>query len=326
MTDMQPTPDDQLLLDDHLGQLSDEDRRRLHERLRAEPELAARHRRLQQALAPLDAWTTPPPSSSLVGRILDEIADQRPGAPVVRESSLPHRHRGGQRLSMHDLLAVAAVIAFFFGILFPSMSTVRARSQRAACASNLANVGRGVSAYALAHRNALPYRQAANLSSFLPGAGNAEYAPNSRNVLLVARFRLVPARVFICPSDKRRVPLNEMDAAAGGENPDDYLCSYDSLNMAGPTPSYSAGSRLPYLSDANPMFTDRKFNAVNPTVTNSPAHRRSGQNVLLLNGSVIWSSTPNAGRHKDNIWQAGHITRYNGTEVQKSVDDTFLVP
>ena len=104
------------------------------------------------------------------------------------------------------------------------------------------------------------------------------------------------------------------------------MCSYDSLNMAGPTPPYSMTLRLPYLSDANPMFTGRRFNAVNPTVTNSPAHRKSGQNLLHLDGSVIWCTTPNAGRHNDNIWQAGNITRYNGTEIQKSINDTFLVP
>ncbi len=330
MMDTRHAPDDDWLLDDQLGLLSDDDRQRLHERLRDDPELAARHRRLQRVLEPLDAWTTPPPPADLVERILDDIADRHENAPVVREVFLPYGGSGGRRLAMHDLLAVAAVIAFFFAILFPSMSVVRQRSHRAACASNLATVGRGVSAYALANRDALPYQPVGGRSSFLPAGGarsaHVVYAPNSRSLMLIARLRLVPVRVFICPSGKRRVPLKYTDLDAPGAAPDVQLCNYDSLNMAGATPSYSAAARLPYMSDANPLFADQKFNAVNPVVTNSPNHGKRGQNILLLDGTVRWSIDPNSGHRNDNIWQAGNITRYTGTEVQESADDTFLVP
>ncbi|MCH7550952.1 MAG: gamma-glutamyltransferase [Proteobacteria bacterium] len=47
--------------DDHLNRLSDDERSQLVEALRADPELAARHRRLQRVLEPLDSWTIPPP-------------------------------------------------------------------------------------------------------------------------------------------------------------------------------------------------------------------------------------------------------------------------
>lgn len=82
-----------------------------------------------------------------------------------------------------------------------------------------------------------------------------------------------------------------------------------------------------YLSDANPLFVNAKFNdAVDPYYTNSPAHRGRGQNVLTLDGSATWMPKPVYGRNHDNLWLIGNIRYYEGTEALDRDDDVQLVP
>ena len=319
------------LLHAQLGQLSESEQIDLEASLRNDPDLQARNRRLQKVLQPLEAWTAPAPPPNLVDRILRAATTS--DLPVVAESDLPtgaDNVGGRMRFSMRDLIAVAAVLTFFFGILAPSMATVRERSRRVACANNLGAIGRGVSAYALSNNGALPRSPLTHRSSFLPvrsGAGEP-YAPNSRHMLLLVRFKFVgDPRAFICPSrsgPNLRVVLSRRSGANSAEV---RYVSYNALNMAGPTPKVATTSSLPYIADANPLFTDGKFNGINPRAANSPNHPgATGQNILCMDGSAHWSKTPNCGHARDNIWQAGQITQYTGTEIQESERDTFLVP
>ncbi len=339
MRDDEIMPLDDWILDDHLDQLSEVDRGRLHALMRDDPEFAARHRRCQSVLEPLDAWTTAPPSAGMVEKILDAIAEEEDAAPVGRDPNFATGsggYSGQPRFSLRDLIAVAAVIAFFFGVLGPSMTVVRERSRRARCAANLGEIGRGLAFYAQANSGALPLYaagQGAIPTSFLPvSAGvsppTATYAPNRRHLFLLVRFRLVrDPQVFACPSDGE--PIIPPGRAAGAL--DDWVergrCSYDSINASGPVPAFSYRSSQPYMADANPMFVGGRFHRIDPGVTNSRNHRRgAGQNVLFLDGSADWHTTPNVGLKGDNIWQAGSLMEYEGTETQQSADDTFLVP
>lgn len=332
------TPMSDWLLDDQFDQLDPVERACFREKIAADENVAAQRRRLQRVLEPLDAWTAPPPPVGLVDRILDRMAASDPLAPVFK---LPEprggESRGRSRIAMHDLIAVAAVLIFFFGMLAPSSSAIRDRSRRTQCASNLGAIGRGVSAYSMANNNALPCDpRIAGQSSFLPVAGgpsapNVVYSPNSRGVLLLVRQGYVGSiKVLVCPSQRQVVPLNNLtldQVNEAAQTAGQRFCGYDSLNMAGPTPKYSLISTQPYMADSNPLFADGRFNSVDPAAANSPNHRRAGgQNVLRFDASVHWTVTPNCGIRRDNIWQAGAITVYHGTEVQVSQDDTFLVP
>jgi hypothetical protein len=237
------------------------------------------------------------------------------------------------RFGLRDLVGIAAIIAFFFAILAPGMSAVRERSRRVACSANLGAIGRGVSAYALDHNGALPRAYFARRVSFLPVKNGASgqptaYVRNSQNLFLIAKLKYIAnPRVFQCPSQNRPNPDIIVFDGQKTQTTQAIIFSYDSLNMAGPTPRFAVTSSLPYVADANPLFAGDHFNPVDPSRSNSPNHRgRTGQNVLYMDGSARWRHSPNCGHHGDNIWQAGQLTRYTGTEVQESERDTFLVP
>lgn len=319
------------LLDDHFDQLSEEQRRELAEALRRDPELSAKYHRLQGVLEPLDAWTAPPAPSGIVDRILDRIAaEEQRDAPVAM---IPPGADGNfsfnPSFSLRELIAIAAVIAFFAGILVPSLSHVREKSRQIACGNNLGAIGRAISAYGLDNDGALPYTQTISGGSWLRLASvNQPYAPNSRNLFVLLRFRYVGnPESFICPSRKDAVPLNVKNPYAQADFSDPNNCSYDSLNMAGTTPRIGAAASLPYMADANPLFVGGRFRTVDADLTNSSNHPNgAGQNVLCLDGTVDWCTSPNCGHRGDNIWQIRSVRIYKGTEIQTSPEDTFLVP
>ena len=323
---------DDRLLDDHLDQLSPAEKADLADALRADPDLVTRHRRLQRILEPLDSWTAPPPPGNLPDKILLKIAareapvDTTSGARLASGADAPLIRR--LPFALKDVVAVAAVIALLGLILVPSLARVRSESRRVACANNLAAIGWGLGAYAADHDDALPRVPAIRGGRWLRVSdGGGPYFPNRRNPFLLLRFRYVDsAKVFVCPSCGGARVMKVENPQALSDFPDSRNCAYDALNMAGPTPRLADRPNQAYMADANPLFAGGRFHRVHPD-SPSPNHRRmGGQNVLRFDGRVDWAKSPRYGRDGDNIWQAGTLRVYRGTEAQRSADDAFLVP
>ncbi len=325
---------DEWLLDSQLGQLTDAQHREVMEALRKNPSLAERDHRLQRLLQPLDAFTTTPPPNYLVDKVLDRIAAQNEDLPVVPESALMSGddYGDGRRsvFSFREMLALAAMLTFVMLILVPGLANVRAKSRQIACADNLHRIGQGVLAYAADNTNALPaVASAAREGTWLRDAKTTKpYAPNSRGRYLLLRLRYVnQCDSFVCPSHGDAKPLAVPNAHAFSDFPDPANCSYDSQNMAGPSVRLTSSSDLPYMADANPLFEGGKFHAIDPLRSNSRNHNGGvGQNVLFLDGHARWTQDPNCGVRGDNIWQAGSLRHYRGTEKPTCPEDAFLVP
>ena len=160
------------------------------------------------------------------------------------------------------------------------------------------------------------------------GPRNRSFASNSRHVYLLVKLKygLGPER-FFCPADKDAEPMNVDDPAAYDDFASPRNIGYDSLNLAGKNPNLRPQMPIAYLSDANPLFENGRFNeSIDPTKANSPAHRDAGQTVLTLDGNVNWLTSPIYGPKDDNLWLAGDLRRYTGTETQTRDDDAFLIP
>ena len=83
---------------------------------------------------------------------------------------------------------------------------------------------------------------------------------------------------------------------------------------------------MPLAADANPMFEGGTF----------PAAIQNNQTILKptvgeARTFFSWMAppsflpTPLFGQ-KDNIWRAGQMQDYTGTEIQDSATDAFLIP
>jgi hypothetical protein len=92
-------------------------------------------------------------------------------------------------------------------------------------------------------------------------------------------------------------------------------------------------SRMALLADKNPLFVPRDprfgpgltYDDRLPETSASPFHRSQGQNVLIGDGHVFWSTRPVL-PNGDNIWLAGDLKRYYGDETPAGPNDSFLVP
>ena len=320
---------EQLLLDFHLDQLDDEDRAWIEAELLRDGELRAKSDRLGEVLRPLDHWTVAASPANLADKILTSVERQSSTMSVMAATPAEAGYRPRSSFTLSQFIAVAASIALLAMVGVPALSALRAKSQRAQCAGNLGSVFRGVSLYQQAFDGSLPFAGQVAGAAWLPGLSrDRPFASNSRHVYLVARLSYAKPGDFICPSCKTATPMPADELA----NYHDFAAcrnvSFASLNLSGANPTLRPRSQMPYMSDANPLFANARFDAgIDPSRANSSAHgRRAGQSVMFLDGSVRWMTSPMVGSKKDNVWLAGRIREYNGTETPTDADDAFLIP
>lgn len=319
-----------LLLDLHLDQLDDTDRSWLEAELVADPELRARSDRLRKILRPLDHWTLAPPPPNLADKVLRAI--QRDGVettirlPPADDAGAYHRRPIAR---LRDIAAIAACIMLIATVAFPGLSSLRAQSRWSNCASNLGSIFRGTTLYQQAFGGSLPYAGTMQNASWLPdGTTGRPFESNSRHIYLIAKLNYGPKPAdFVCPACSKGEPMQADKLYSFNDFAKACNSTYDTLNMNGARPNLRPRMAIAYVGDSNPLFVGGRFNSnVDAQVANSPLHRGKGQNVLILDGSVIRLTSPIYGVRNDNVWLAGDIRRYNGTETPTCPEDAFLIP
>jgi prepilin-type processing-associated H-X9-DG protein len=117
--------------------------------------------------------------------------------PVLRSRSPAMRRTAW---TLVELLVVIGIIAVLIGLLIPAVQAVRARSARAACASNLHQLGIAMQMYL--NNNSNRYPDACRLPSASPGVPTMvdKLGPYVEN----------QARVFRCPMDVTRFPVERL--------------------------------------------------------------------------------------------------------------------
>ncbi|MHC4698504.1 MAG: hypothetical protein ACYTFA_17360, partial [Planctomycetota bacterium] len=194
-------PED-LLLDLHLDRLDERVRSWLEAELLRDPALRAKSDRLGKTLRPLDHWTVAPAPSNLADRLLRSTEharrDDQPAVVPITQHTEPRR-RGIP--SLREAVAIAACVIALISVAGPGLSQVRARSHRAACASNLGSIFRGTTLYQQAFAGSLPFAGRAPRAAWLPGApGDRPYQSNSRHIYLIAKLNYGPKpKDFVCP-------------------------------------------------------------------------------------------------------------------------------
>ena len=313
-----------LLFDYAIGRLDEEARRDVERRLREEPGLADELDKIRAILEPLETWAAPPPPANLVDNVLDRIEQRRFPRMVAGSALPPGEGRGvGRRpiISLPELVALAACIMFFVGVFVPSLSRSRYLAKRAQCTANLASIFSGLQTYAQANDGCLPN------TGMRTGVNWLQNSPNRRNLHVLVYVRLVRPDAMICPSRPDHQVMPPEQAFSTASLADRRCISYDMQNMAGPTCNLRDRLLIPVVGDANPLFEGGCFQGgVNLREANTVAHRGTGQNVLFADGHREWTTSPVVGSGGDNIWTAGDVTTYEGTEVQLAATDAFLVP
>ncbi len=339
MADQADHNPDSRLLEMHLGRLSPEEQTELERQIERDPALASEHEALAAMFTALDAERRAAPRApeALTKTICARVAAA--GAPprVVADD---HEHLvelveqenvGIIRLgSIREIAAVAAMIVLAVGLGVPSLLHMRERGRRIACSANLANIGRGMQAYAMANHDGLPFAGWGRNVSWEPtDAPGWQVQPNRRHAYVLLRARNVPARTFVCPSS-RDVPMSEDQVDLYNDFPESRNISYAYQNMAGARPTLRDNPDLPVFGDDNPLFDNgipllQALGLRDAAELNSRAHGGAGQNILTLRGNVRWTTTPRAGIDGDNIWTLQDVSEYTGREGPRRASDAHLL-
>ncbi len=334
-----------LLLDLHLQQLDEEQTARVQEALAAFPDLAEKNNRLCEVLSALDRSPTPEPRPGLADKVLARVEAQTAVYPFEKPSPVVHSPAGHDLsaspvLSLRELVAIAACIALFVGIFVPGYFKAQSIAVRNRCLDNLRQVWSGTAQYASENNDQLAYVGYKPGASWLPTkVPNVPRFSNTAHVYKLVRGGYVrDTLVFICPASPNGRPMS-------ADN-DNYAAFQDFAEPANTTYSYlfnntprpiqlttlrsGPDTRIGLAGDHNPFFDPNAAGSINPydqASGNSFAHDNgAGQNVVFLGGWAGWFRQPTVGVDGDNVYRAGRLGRYLGTEKPVSPTDTLLVP
>lgn len=314
--------------------------------------LADRARVAEQVGMLLDAGLTVD-SAGRAERVDNVLAAVQQARMRLRPVEVQRASRG---FRWSDLISIAAVLLIGASIVWPLGASMRAQSQQAACAGNLASIAEALGLYAGNNRDSMPV--APNGWGGWDTPSNARWwsvghsGSNSANLFRLASLGYTKLGAMACdgnPDAVRDLP---------GSDPSHQFGDWTNLHQV----SYSFQIRVPdqglawrgergpaiLLADRSPVVLRAVQNQVIFPMQNSPNHDGRGQNVLKSDGSVAWLATPideSDDPKGNNIWLPSQIEDLirevegriqgntgqrmepiKGQEVPGSPRDTFLGP
>jgi hypothetical protein len=272
------------------------------------------------------------PSLDLTQKTLERIAEVRRKQWFAEQAQALAAPRGG--MGWNNVGAIAAMLLISASLIWPVLGRVRSDSRRIACATNLESAGMAMGSYANDNNDHLPRR-----GSSAPGTvwwnvgkeqrGGEPIQSNSAHLYALVRGGYIAPEGLNCPENQQAPrfmtrQMNDWSNAAA--------VSYSYQNQYAPRPTrVDRNAKMAVLADKNPLFAGQagrvglKYRSDLPSSTPSNFHLASGQNILMLNGGVIWSNQPIL-PNGDNIWLAKGVKDYTGTETPADASDSFLVP
>ncbi|MEN6424499.1 MAG: hypothetical protein ABFE13_03995 [Phycisphaerales bacterium] len=339
----------QLLFDYSLGLTSESETEEAESLIASNEEAGELHQSLQETLAPLENVELEPCPDELMERLFARVRGAAPeGTGKDRLAELLAAERSTKRTiriplwrNWSEVVAAAAAVVLFVGILFPAVGQMRGRYQRAQCASNLSGVYSGLRNYASDHDGFLP---AVAMTPGSPwwkvGDQGQENQSNTRRFWLLTKQGYVEPSRFFCPGRREGRTLNFDGFKIQSFN--DFPSSayiHFSIRIPCPTSNERDLQRKGVLmADRNPLSeglpsdlsTGLSIQLCEEVMTaNSANHKGRGQNVLLYDGSVEFTRQRRVSNFDDDMYLLRDMscgTEIRGDELPTTDLDIFLAP
>jgi prepilin-type processing-associated H-X9-DG protein len=242
--------------------------------------------------------------------------------------------------TLFEVLVVVGIIALLISILIPTAMAVRQRAYIDRCAENLRRIGVAVAEYRLDYNRELPRVRYEPDAPLTFGTTGPEVNDVTAGLFLLRKTAELPASVFVCPfTDREQFQPDVEKFARGQTNFTDHRVNlgYSIANLYPPAevvdvtygpltterPDYPLVADLnPGLSvDAAPLTPETSADEARPY--NSTNHGGYGQNILMADGHVVWSTTPLAGIAGDDIY-TNRLGEAGGQPTD--IADTVMTP
>ncbi|XAM01335.1 hypothetical protein OT109_08060 [Phycisphaeraceae bacterium D3-23] len=268
----------------------------------------------------LDRWQADDVPAGLAERALQHVHEARQRESVARLPQDRPASSHGWSIGLRQVGSAAALILISMSLLVPVLSKARTDAEVASCKANLGGAGNGLYQYANDHLGGLP-QNPANPPNFSPLMEFAEDAdgqslPSSAvHMLVLPRDGYLREEQLTCTAADASLP-------AGGR--------YSAQAIEGSRALRLSSLEGPVMADTNPLYRREGNLVIRKAGWESAAsanHNGIGQNVLLSDGSVMWTLRPVVQHHDtdDNIWLRD-ITPPRPEQDTAQTLDAFLTP
>lgn len=268
----------------------------------------------------LDRWQPAEADATLADRTMQTIDRARRQTTFARRTQEQAPAPAGTRgwlIGLRQVGSAAALIVLSGSLLIPVLGKARTDAQVAECKANLANAGTGLAQYADDHDGALPHTRPepvfSQLMRFAEDNDGSAVASSAVHMLVLPRDGYLRQEMLTCPTA-------DTTLAQGG--------LYSAQAVAGSRALRLGSLDGPVMADTNPLYTRTAGVIIRQAgldTTRSANHKQRGQNVLMTDGSVMWTLQPVV-RHDDrddNIWTRDAQPR---EDESPTGHDAFLTP
>lgn len=289
-----------------------------------------RARRLERALASLGGT---PVGVGMTGELLVDATLSRVDAEIrrrealLRAAALEGREAARGRFTLSDLVTVAAMLAFAFGVLWPMAASWRESARQVACADNLGTTASAFDMYARDHQGQMPVATAGFGGGPWWRVGDPGHS-HSANLFRLAKSGYASLAELSCSGNSSALVRGNARAMDDWRSIDEVSFSYQLPSR--PVMIWSTPSRVVVLADKSPVIERAVRGERFDPEARSLNHRGRGQNVLMSDGSVIFLTRPVL-ENGDNIWLPEFLedrpaARLTGMERPARETDAFVAP
>lgn len=253
-----------------------------------------------------------------------------------RRLRIPTPSGGGSRWTWREIVTIAATLLLGASVVLPLLAAGDHQARRMACTGNLRDVAGAMGQYANQYRDSMPIATASL------GGGDQRWwdvgttASNSANLYTLVRGGFASLKALACPGNPVACTEMQDPRAIDWKCLDEVSYSYQ-IQKGSENSKLRDPSRTAILADRSPVVRRAVTGGVIYPFENSSNHRRTGQDVLFADGSVVWHSTPVLS-NGDNIWLPRGVENQiraammsadptlKGVETPDSAADAFLGP
>lgn len=339
----------QLLFDYSLGLTTENETDEAESLIASNEEAGELYQSLQRTLAPLEKVELEPCPDDLTERLFARVREvSAEGAGKNRleelletERSEKHTIRVPVWRNWSEVVAAAAAVVLFVGILFPAVGRMRGRCQQTRCASNLSGIYNGLRSYASDHDGLLPAVAMRPGSPWWKvGDQGQENHSNTRRFWLLTKQGYVDPSRFFCAGRRggRTLTFDGFKIQTFNDFPSSAYIHF-SIRIPCPTSNErNSVCKGVLMADRNPLSeglpsdlsTGLSIQLCEEVMTaNSTNHKGRGQNALLHDGSVEFTKQRRVRSFDDDMYLLRSMScgsEIRGDELPATDLDIFLAP